>query len=278
MSFKNTIPVSVVVVTKNAAATLGVCLTALESFDDVWVVDSDSLDNTKDIAKAYGAKVQEYVWNGQYPKKRQWVLEQVPLKYPYVFFVDADEIVPPELVAEIAYLDWECAGYFVAGRYIYKDKILTQGLQNNKLCLLDRHKFHFPVIDDLDVAEMGEIEGHYQPVLKAGFEKEKIGYLRESLVHDAYKDHEKWLARHREYARWEAHMMRRSAHPKDPCARRERLKSMTRRYYRLRPALMFFYSYIWRRGYKDGVRGFGFALSRARYYRMINQALSRKNQ
>ena len=66
------IPVSVIVVTKNEEKRLGACLEALSlgNFDDVRVVDSGSRDETCGIAAQHGAKVEDYIWNGKYPKKR----------------------------------------------------------------------------------------------------------------------------------------------------------------------------------------------------------------
>lgn len=111
------IPVSIVVVTRDEEARIGPCLAALSDFDDVWVVDSGSGDKTCAVAEAAGAKVRDFEWDGGYPKKRGWCLQHLELAYNHVFFVDADEIVTPHLVAEIAALDfakdWGIAGCFV---------------------------------------------------------------------------------------------------------------------------------------------------------------------
>ena len=98
------IPVSVIITTKNEEANIARCLAALDRFAEVWVVDSESSDKTCEIAKAHGAKVKTYRWDGRYPKKRQWCLENLALAHDWVFFVDADEVVTPELVDEIAAL------------------------------------------------------------------------------------------------------------------------------------------------------------------------------
>ncbi len=164
------IPASVIVVTKNEEARIGACLEALSAFDDLWVVDSGSSDRTAEMSIVAGARLVDFQWNGQYPKKRQWCLDTLDLKYDWVFFIDADEIATPEVVAEIAALELrsgeDAPGYFVRGRYIFEGRLLRYGLSNNKLCLIDRTRMMFPVVDDLDLPGMGEIEGHYQPVIK----------------------------------------------------------------------------------------------------------------
>ena len=219
------IPLTVIVVTKNEEKNLTRCLASLERFDEVIVVDSQSTDTTADIARSFGVLVMPFVWSGAYPKKRQWCLDHLRLKHDRVFFVDADEEIPPGLCNEIAALDWSCAGYFVQGVYVVHGRALRFGLKNDKLCLFDRHKIHFPVVDDLDIPGMGEIEGHYQPVLKDGV-TEPLGALRNSMLHYAMEDPARHEGRHLEYARWKAGMDARRAYPSDPVKWRQQGKSL----------------------------------------------------
>lgn len=258
------IPVSVVVATRNEEARIGRCLAALKEFDEVIIVDSCSDDNTPALAAAAGAQVVSFRWDGQYPKKRQWCLDHLDTRHGWIFFVDADEIVTPELVDEIAALDFTAAGYFVVGRYIWQGKRLRHGVRNNKLVLLHREKFYFPAVDDLDLP-MGEMEGHYQPRLKDAYRHERIGTLRHALDHDAAPG---WDARHDRYAVWEREMNRRNAWPRDPVLWRQALKKIFRAL-PTRGAAMFLYSYVWRLGFLDGRAGYNFARTRADYYRRI---------
>ncbi len=274
------IPVSVVVVTKNEACRIGACLQALSGFGDVWVVDSGSEDGTLDIAARYGARGVNFVWDGRYPKKRGWCLENLELAYDWVFFVDADEIVSTELLREFRCLSvadefdkgGACAGYFVRGRYVWGGRHLCYGLCNNKLALFDRRKIEFPVVNDLEFEGMGEIEGHYQPVLRGGFAKEKIGQLSAALYHAA---EDGWEARHRRYARWEAQMNACGGWPDDPKWWRQMLKRAFRALSVLWPVrsfVAFLHCYVLKLGFMDGAAGFDFARSRGRYYRMISDA------
>ncbi len=262
------IPLSVVIATKNEASRIAGCLKALHRFDDVWVVDSGSTDGTSGIARAYGAQSIDFKWNGAYPKKRQWILDQVPLRHDRVLFVDADEILPPALVDEISRLDWACAGYFIKGCYMFEGNLLQYGLCNKKLMLLDRRKMMFPVVDDLDLDGMGEIEGHYQPVLKPDFQSEHIGMLHSSLIHEAFEEQESWRARHIRYARWEVGMNRKKAWPCDPDPVRQKLKRLFRAV-PFRPFWAFMHCYIAKQGFRDGMAGYRFARSRAWYYKKI---------
>lgn len=267
------IPVSVIVTTKNEARNIERCLRALSGFAEVIVVDSHSADETAALAQRMGARVVAYEWDGRYPKKRQWCLEQVETFSPWVFFVDADEEVTQALRDELARIfsgdgPKNCAGYFVRGRYVWSGRLLQFGLMNDKLALVHRERVCFPVVDDLDIPGMGEIEGHYQPVLKnpqAGF---CIGRVRAPLLHFAYEDEERWAERHARYARWEAHMTRRGAWPRDPVPWRDWVKRFLRTS-RLRPAIVFAYGYFFMLGFLEGRAGWSFALSRAWYAQAV---------
>lgn len=263
------IPVSVLIVTKNEADHISRCLTALSDFAEIVVIDSGSADSTVDIARGHGARVEDFTWNGRYPKKRQWCLNHLSLKHEWVFFVDADEVVTEDLKNEMAQLFTNGpahAGYFVKGRYVWNGQVLKHGLVNNKLVLFDRRKIHFPVVDDLDLPGMGEIEGHYQPVLK---NSGSTGQLKAPLLHYAYEDQESWQRRHERYAAWEAGMNRKNAWPRDPDPKREFMKQIFRAL-PLRPAFAFLHCYVLKLGFLDGRAGWDFAKSRFIYYRMIS--------
>lgn len=261
------IPVTVLVTTKNEEHNLARCLAALERFDEVIVVDSNSEDSTSDIARSFGATLVPFTWNGHYPKKRQWCLDTLPLKHDRVFFVDADEEVTSALCDEIAALDWRCAGYFVKGAYVIDGKVLRFGLKNNKLCLFDRRLVEFPVVDDLDIPGMGEIEGHYQPVLKAG--RGSLGSLKQSLHHYAMEDWDRWWLRHKGYAKWQAQVEARNVLPKENSMLRHCLKSFFNKI-PVRSSAAFFHSYIIKGGILDGLAGIKLAISRKMYYDNIH--------
>lgn len=266
--------VSVLIATRNEEGNLPRCLEALKDFDDVIVIDSCSTDGTARIANEYNVPAINFQWNGFYPKKRQWCLENIKTKYDYIFFVDADEVLTPDLIIEISNLSFDCAGYFVKGRYVWQGKILKHGLVNNKLALFHKDKFEFPVVDDLEIEGMGEIEGHYQPVLKGSYAGEKIGQIETPLLHYAEPQ---WLARHQKYALWEAEMIRRDLYPPDPKPFRNSVKRIFRKL-PMRGLFAFMHSYILKLGFLDGKAGYHFALSRYGYYKMVSAALTTSNR
>lgn len=266
-----TFPASIVIVTKNEEARIAQCLSYLQECDDIWVVDSLSRDKTADIARAAGVQLVPYQWNGTYPKKRQWCLDHLDLKYDWVFWVDADETVCPEVLQEIRYILQsypENAGFFITGQYRVNNKILRFGIPNQKIALFHKERMMFPEIDDLDIPGMGEIEGHYQPVLRSGHNHRSIGRIKAPMVHEALCDERSWMFRHEKYARWEHGMNTKNAWPKDPIAWRERVKRALRKS-RFRPEIIFLIGYIGKLGFLDGREGLYIARLRYHYYKMI---------
>ncbi|WP_085557323.1 glycosyltransferase family 2 protein [Azospirillum agricola] len=260
------IPVSVVVMTRNEAANLPLCLPRLDRFAERFVVDSGSTDGTPAIAADRGAKVVPFQWDGRYPKKKQWCLDHLPFAGDWVLFVDADERPTPALVGEIAALMAEGpdrAGYWIDGRPVLHGRPLRFGCWNRKLALFDRRRARFPEISDLDVAAMWEVEGHYQPVV-AG----PTGRLRHPMDHADEKPLSAWFDRHNRYSDWEAALRgdgRMERLIDNEAGRRRLMKRLLHRV-PCRPLLVFLHAYVARLGLLDGRAGFDHALARAFYY------------
>src|SRR5262249_20508404 len=87
--------------TLNEEVNLPHCLGSLRWCDDVVVIDSFSTDRTEVIARAAGARFVQREFTG-FGDQRTWSLKQVALRHPWVLILDADERVPPELVAEMS--------------------------------------------------------------------------------------------------------------------------------------------------------------------------------
>lgn len=262
--------ISVVIVTKNEESRISDCLkTVRPYFSDIWVVDSQSQDQTVEIARRYGARIIDFQWNGAYPKKYGWCLENLDELQDWVLFLDADEWMSEDLAREIEALDFSCAGYFIKARYRIGNRVLKFGLKNNKLCLINRHKMRYPHVKDLGIEGAYEIEGHYQPVLRAGYKREKIGQLKNEMIHCTDLDSPEWLEKHQRYARWEAMMDVKKLWPKQNSTKRIILK-MIFKSLPFRSLNAFIHSYVFKLGVLDGWSGFDMAVSRYRYYCMIN--------
>jgi glycosyltransferase involved in cell wall biosynthesis len=95
------IPISAIVITKNEELNLPDCLASIAWADEVLVVDSFSADRTQQVAENYGARFIQHAFEN-FAAQRNFAQRQA--KYDWVFFVDADERVPPELRRELEQL------------------------------------------------------------------------------------------------------------------------------------------------------------------------------
>lgn len=91
-------PLSVVVITRDAVGHLGACLQSVAFADEAVVVDSGSEDSTIELAESLGARVISHDWQG-FGKQKQFAVAQA--KHDWVLCLDCDEQVSEELRASI---------------------------------------------------------------------------------------------------------------------------------------------------------------------------------
>jgi glycosyltransferase involved in cell wall biosynthesis len=93
------LPLSIFIIARNEADRIGDTICAVrELTDDLVVVDSGSTDGTQDVAAELGARVIFNTWAGYGPQKR---FAEEQCRHDWLLNLDADEVAPPELVAEI---------------------------------------------------------------------------------------------------------------------------------------------------------------------------------
>ena len=255
-------PVSVIVPVKNEAAILKACLERLAWADEVFVVDSQSADGTARIAESMGARVVQFHFNGALPKKKNWAIENLPLRNEWVLIVDADEHVPPELATEIAEAVGrpDVDGYFINRRFFFLGRWIKHcGYYPSwNLRLFRRGKGRYERIECPE-ADAGDNEVHEHVLLDGRAE-----YLNNDMLHYAYPSVGVWVEKHNRYSEWEAHAAQRLLDRRADdrlIGRKLHLKRLMKRVYLrlpLRFVFRFFYAYVLRMGFLDGRAGFIF--------------------
>ena len=245
---------SVILITRNEAANIRACLESVAWADEIIVVDSGSTDETAAIARSMGARVYEHDWPGFGPQKNR------ALGYAgkeWVFSIDADERVTPELRAEIenvlmaeqasdSYLVPRVSNY--CGRFMYHSGWYPDLL----LRLFKRGKAHFT--DDLV---------HERLVVEGSSDK-----LTSQLLHYAFDDIEEVLHKVNQYSTAGAAMM----------YKRGKKSSLIGAV--VRGLWSFFRTYILRGGILDGREGLMLAISNAEgtYYRYLKLMILNRNR
>jgi glycosyltransferase involved in cell wall biosynthesis len=256
---RRTNPVSVVVPVKNEAENLRRCLSALAWADEVFVVDSQSTDPTADVAAEFGARVVQFHFNGTYPKKKNWALDNLPFRNEWVLIVDADEVVVPELAAEMSrrIAGDGADGYYLNSRYYFLGRRIRHcGYSDCWNLRLFKHRLgRYERMPDPTGGRTGDNEAH-EHVELAG----RVLRLEHELEHHAYPTIAAWVEKHNRYAIWEAALAERFL--EEPIPRtiggaqryRRRLRKIAARL-PLRPLVRFLYAYFLRLGFLDGRPG-----------------------
>ena len=259
------LPVTVLLAAKNEEANLPRCLAALAPAGRVVVLDSHSTDRTGEIAREHGAEVVQFDYSGGYPKKRQWALDTLEVETDWVLLLDADEVVPPALWAEIRRAVADPAGpdaYLITKGFHFLGRPFKHGGFSFEALLLFRTGTgRFEQLVD-DPAAALDMEVHERVIVDG-----EVGRLSTPLVHEDFKGLEAYVRRHNQYSTWEARLRqgyldggaygRDTVSPKLLGNAQERRRFLKRLAVRtpFEPALWFLYHYVARGGFLEGRPG-----------------------
>ncbi len=197
------VPVSVLIPALNEELNLPACLESVARADEVFVVDSQSSDRSIEISEQHGANVVQFHFNGRWPKKKNWSLENLPFRNEWVLIVDCDERITPELWDEIeqGIKDDNFNGYYLNRKVFFLGKWIRYGGKYPDWNLrLFRHKLgRYENLNTEDIPNTGDNEVHEHVILQGN-----VGYLKEDMLHIDFRDIYHWLQRHNRYSNWEA--------------------------------------------------------------------------
>ena len=267
----NKIPVSIVILTFNAADSIGRTLeSAAAVSDDVHVVDSYSTDATVDIVRTWGAKLVQHPFE-HYGAQRNWAIDTLPMAHEWQLHLDADERIGPELAAELRALFAEGPGRDVDGYYIPR----LVHFHGQPL----RHGGMYPIYH-MRLFRRGRGRCENRRYDQHFFVDGATTLLRAPMIDDIRLPLTEWTARHNRWADAEVDEVTKpsdgvigAGHSGDPV----RAKRMQRsRYYRLplfwRAALLFLYRYVWKLGFLDGRWGLIFYVLQTLWFRFLVDA------
>ncbi|MCT0208296.1 glycosyltransferase family 2 protein [Synechococcus sp. CS-1332] len=254
---------------RNEERNLAPCLQAIGTgfARSVVVIDSSSTDATAEMARSHGAEVVNFEWNGRFPKKRNWFLRHHTPPTAWVLFLDADEILSPDVKCEIAAVlpQSPFKGYRLTYTNYFLGRRLRGGYPLHKLALFRVGEVEYERIEE-EAWSQCDMEVHEHPIVRGS-----IGTIRSRIDHRDLRGIDAYMRKHNEYAAWEAQRLlaslRESAAAKT-WSRNQRLK------YRLVTTpwgglVFFFGSFFLMGGWRDGSVGFAFSLLKSAYFVQI---------
>ena len=232
---------SILVMTYNEEENLERCLRSVQGVgDELLVLDSYSTDSTVDIARRFGARVEQFPFDS-YVQQKARLIQMADSNW--VFTIDADEYLSEELKHSIkaARNEKSFDGYTSNRRNKIGDRWLNHGswYPDRKIRLFDRRKVSIIGKDPHDIM---------QPMAGA-----RIGHLKGDLMH---LSDENISSR---YVTLERHSSRAAS----ALYSEGKTSSWWRMYFK--PCFRFISSYIIRMGILDGYYGWIIAKSEAHY-------------
>ena len=221
-------PLSVAIITRNAAALLERCLASVAFAEEVVVVDSGSTDGTVELAARHGARVVQKEWLG-FGAQKQFAVDAA--SHEWVLCVDADEWLSPELSEAIVAELKTPRGFVYAiprrNRFLGRWLKHGEGYPDWNVRLF--HREH---------ARWGGETVHEKIVTRS-----PVLRLRGDLLHDSAETLEKYLDKQNRYTSLQAESLR-------AAGRRANALQLV-----VSPLLRFIKFYLLRLGFLDGVPG-----------------------
>lgn len=149
--------ISLCMIIRNEKKWLENCLNSIKDLvDEIIIIDTGSIDNSKEIAKKFTEKVYDFKWCDDFSKARNFSLSKATKQW--ILSLDADEIIADidkEKIRKIIELNEADAFYFNWRDYVnatgfygwisskadkYKESNIAQGFYNSKVLRFFKHQ------------------------------------------------------------------------------------------------------------------------------------------
>ncbi len=258
---------SIYILTYNEERDIAACIESAQLSDDIIVVDSLSSDRTAEIAQQSPVRFVPHAFES-HGKQRTWMLQEIPAKHEWVYILEADERMTPELFQECCKViqKTENVGFYAAERVMFMGHWIRHSTQypRYQLRLLRPDKVWF---SDYGHTEREVCDG-------------PTGFLKATYPHyTSGKGLSRWIDKHNRYSTDEAQeTIHQLTHGetrwsdlfwgKTEVERRRALKDLSLRT-PLRPLIRFVYMYFFLRGFLDGQAGFRWCVLQMFYEYLI---------
>jgi glycosyltransferase involved in cell wall biosynthesis len=267
--------ITAIILTKNEEVNIERCISSLKGWvNRVVVVDSGSTDKTVELAESLGAEIFCHEPFNHYAAQFNWALDHVGVRTKWVYRIDADEEVTPELAAEIvdacrAHANDDVNGLVMRFKVYFLGRFLKHG---------GMYPFYNLTVFKYGVGRYEDRALGEHVILSAG----KTVDLKNDCLHYDFKSLDAWVSKHNWYATREVadYYATRTLGQENPDKLYHEAKKTSKLrdglYYRLpkflRAKLYFWYRYYFRLGFLDGKAGKIHAFLQAYWYRYLVDA------
>jgi len=277
MEHKLKAPISLIVLTYNEEVNIEHTLESVKDWvGEIIIVDSFSTDRTLEICRKYTDKIFQHLFENQ-AKQFNWALDNVPIKHDWVMRLDSDEMVTPELAAELSevlpILPDDVTGLYMKRRVYFMGRWMKHGdyypMWFLRIFLKGKGRYEEITEEHIVLSEGRSIR------LKNDF----IDYNRKGLTF--------WVDKHNNWsigemldtmaAMGQARMPQGTVNPSFFGTQEQRTRWLKTKVYArvplfLRAFLYFLYRYVIRLGFLDGKEGLIFHFMQGFWYRFLVDA------
>lgn len=222
--------ITAIIPTLNEAINIEEAIKCVSFADEIVIIDSFSTDETIALAKKHNVKIIQRQFD-DYSSQKNFAIGQA--KHKWIFMLDADEKIAPNLHQELADLFSQnldkVAYWFHRTDYFMGKKINFSGWRNDKVIRFFNRDFC-------------QYDGKlvHEEILLTG----EVGYLKESLLHFPYKNFDHYVGKLNRYAGLQAQMLFKEG------------KRINFFHFAIKPFYRFINHYFLKLGFLDGYRGF----------------------
>jgi glycosyltransferase involved in cell wall biosynthesis len=271
-SSQRPLALSAFILTRNEERNLEDCLKTLADWcTDIHLVDSYSTDRTLEIARRYGLHIHQHAFEG-HTKQRTWALRNLPFQNEWVFALDADHRVTPELRYELqrvfARPPQDIDGFYVKRRQIFRGRWIRHGgfykyqlkIFKHSKAFLDDHEFDYRFYVDGPTGKLRH------DILEANQNEWQISFFIEK--HNRFAS--ELAVEEIQRKRGELNYLTKLTPFGNPDQRilwlKEQWNAMPLYF---RPFALFFYRYFLQLGFLDGKEGFIFHFLQGLWFRLL---------
>jgi len=264
--------ISIFILTYNEEANIRRCLQSLVGFsDDIHIVDSGSTDGTLSICNEYENQVHQHEFIN-HALQCNWALENIDFRYEWILRLDSDEMLPDKLKAELSEIV-EASPPDITGIYL-----------NRRQYCMNRWLKHGGIYPHYILRVFKKGVGHYENKTEEHFVLTKgtaVKARNDFLEDNRNNNFNFWLLKHADLAESEVRdtlgLTQNSEQDLKPDffgEKVQRTRWLKLNIYQRSPLFLrafgyFFYRYVIRLGFLDGMPGFIYFVNQSFWYRFF---------